>query len=238
MTDKNKTEIVVIMDKSGSMATLQNDVIGGFNSLVEDQKRQPGDASLTLATFDSVTDFVYLCRPIGDVEPLCACTYRPGGSTALLDAICTTIDAVGGRLAKLPEYERPGKVLVVIMTDGEENSSIFHRLADVRTRIEHQKTKYSWDFVYLGANQDTFHEAGNLGINISYDWLSDSTGTKEAYTSTSGMISAYRNGNQNWQDSYTSAEVVVGAVENVTSNGFTIGSPVLVAPQPPPVDPQ
>ena len=141
---ENSTEMVFVLDRSGSMSGLAADTIGGFNELIEKQKKIEGDAY--------VTDKEYFAR----------------GSTALLDAVGRTIDSVGARLAAAPEEERPEHVVFVITTDGKENSSREYTAKQVREMVEHQQQKYSWQFVFLGANMDAVSEARNLGISAKY----------------------------------------------------------------------
>lgn len=159
-------EVVIIMDKSGSMNTVVDDTIGGFNSFIKKQKKLPGKASFTKVQFDTnvVIDGP---KDIQEVEPLTKHTYSPGGSTALLDAIGQTIDSVGLRLRNTKEEDRPNKVVVVIITDGQENSSVRFTKAKIKDMIEHQTNRYAWEFHFMGANQDSFAEAGSLGVSIS-----------------------------------------------------------------------
>ena len=157
-------EIVCIIDRSGSMSVLVNDAIGGFNSFLADQKKQPGEAYLTFIQFDNEYEVVHENKPIKDVPALTADTYRPRGSTALLDAIGKTIDDVGRRLTNTPDDKKPEKVIVVILTDGEENASHIFKRGEIKEKIKHQEEKYSWTFLYLGANQDAFAEASSMGI--------------------------------------------------------------------------
>lgn len=162
------TEIVCVIDKSGSMAPLQQDAIGGFNTFLEGQKALPSRANLTLVLFDTDYLVVHDGVPIAEAQPLTEATYVPGGMTALYDAVARTIDSVGVRLAAMPEEERPEHVIMAILTDGQENSSQeFAGPAGaeaVRARIEHQRDKYGWEFVFLAANQDAVVAGGRMGI--------------------------------------------------------------------------
>jgi uncharacterized protein YegL len=161
---RDATDIVVVLDKSGSMGSTKDDVIGGFNRFLEEQKAFPGECSISMVLFDSLCE-VKASMPIRDVAPLTDKTYVPGGMTALLDALGRAISDTGKRLAALDESRRPDKVLVVVITDGQENSSKEHTLQVVRGMIEHQQGKYNWKFMFLGANIDSFAEAGNLGFS-------------------------------------------------------------------------
>ena len=190
---KDATSIVVIMDKSGSMLHVKSDAIGGFNSFLAEQQAEPGEADLTLVLFDT-TYTIGPAAPLSEAKPQTGDLYRPGGNTALLDAIGRAVTDTGERLAALPEEERPNKVIVVIITDGEENSSREYTVAQVKEMIQHQQEKYSWQFLFLGANQDAFAEAGKLGIpqGTAMDFAAVPGGVSRAYTGTSFAVSQYR----------------------------------------------
>jgi uncharacterized protein YegL len=166
VTDANKTMIAVILDESGSMLTKMADVIGGFDQLVSSQRALPGTATLSLTRFSSAgcEHIDYIDRPLNDVPSLKE-TYQPRGSTALYDAVCSTIDQIGKRLDKLPEDQRPGKVVVVIFTDGAENDSKQFTAENVKQRIEHQRDRYSWVFTFIGADQNAIMAAASIGIS-------------------------------------------------------------------------
>ena len=155
------TDITVVLDRSGSMQVCQSDSEGGLNRFIEDQKKQPGEAVFTLVQFDTEYEFVHRAIPIQTVPH---CPLVPRGNTALLDAVGRAIVETGERLSKMNEADRPGLVVFVILTDGEENSSREFTLEKVREMISHQQSVYKWQFTYLGANQDAFAEAGSLGI--------------------------------------------------------------------------
>jgi hypothetical protein len=155
------TDITVVMDRSGSMHACQTDAEGGLNRYIEDQKTQPGDALFTLVQFDTEYEFVHRGVPIRQVPH---CSLVPRGNTALLDALGRAIVETGERLAKIPESERPGLVVMVVLTDGQENSSREFSKTKIQEMIAHQQSVYKWQFIYLGANQDSFTEAGALGM--------------------------------------------------------------------------
>ena len=159
-----KTDITVILDKSGSMEVRRSDAIGGFNALVDDQKVQPGTAALSLVQFDTQYQVSFTEKAPLDVPALTMETYAPSGGTALLDAMGKTIHAIGQRLAALPEPARPGKVIVVIITDGEENSSREFTYPQVNEMICHQRDVYRWEFIFVGTNQDAIASASKIGI--------------------------------------------------------------------------
>lgn len=159
---KNKTEIILLVDRSGSMSTIKTDMEGALTTFLQKQSTLPGECLVSLYTFDTELERVVIARPIGNASQ--QVRIDPRGSTALYDAACETIDEVGARFAALPEAERPETVLFVIVTDGEENASRTFRETDVKKRIEHQRDVYKWDFSFLGANQDAILTARGLGV--------------------------------------------------------------------------
>jgi hypothetical protein len=190
MTDPNYTDIVVILDRSGSMATMDRDAAGGFNTFVEKQRQAPGRCTLTLCRFDGEFSTDYTAKPIADVP--CMASVEPRGNTALYDAICTAIDNAGRRFALLPEDQRPGKVVVVVITDGHENASRYFTSAQVKERIEHQRHTYNWQFVFLGANQDAVTTGSSLGFSKGTSATFTSGMAMQAFAATAENISAYR----------------------------------------------
>ena len=191
-----RAEIVCIIDRSGSMLKIKDDAIGGFNNFLADQKQVPGEVAFSLIQFDHEYNVVYDCVPLQSVEPLTNKTYAPRGTTALLDAIGRTVTTIGDRLNKTEEILRPQKVIVVILTDGLENASREYKRNTISEMVKHQQEKYSWEFLYLGANQDAFTEAGALGINRGSTTNFDATdiGTRHAYGTLSAATTAYRVG--------------------------------------------
>lgn len=165
---ENLTEMVFVLDRSGSMRSLTADTIGGFNELIEKQKKLEGDAYVTTVLFNHEYEVLHDHVALKDVAPLTDREYFARGGTALLDAVGRTINAVGARLAATPEEERPEHVVFVITTDGMENASCEYTAKQVREMVEHQQQKYSWQFVFLGANMDAVSEAGKLGISASH----------------------------------------------------------------------
>lgn len=176
-------EVAMIVDKSGSMLGLQSDTIGGFNSFLEDQRKLPGYANVTTTFFNHDVDIVDRSIPIAEIKPIDTFIYRPGGNTALLDAIGMTINDLGSRLAALPETERASKVMVVIITDGHENSSKEFTHAQVSDMINHQTDVYQWEFIFLGATIDTpaIATAMNIPASNSIVYANTSIGVAEAY---------------------------------------------------------
>ncbi|MEI6422407.1 MAG: vWA domain-containing protein [Lentisphaerota bacterium] len=185
-------EIAVVIDESGSMKNLANDTIGGFNTFLEDQKACPGTARLTVVKFNTGYDKLYDGVELQSAKPLTAENYRPGGMTALYDAIGQAINAVGTRLANEPEDQRPGKVIVAILTDGEENSSKEFTQEKIAEMIKHQTEKYNWNFMFLAANQDAWKAGGSLGVTNCVNYAADSKGVADSYMKTSNYTRSVR----------------------------------------------
>ncbi|MBJ7260173.1 MAG: VWA domain-containing protein [Chthoniobacterales bacterium] len=159
------TEIAFILDRSGSMTSQVDAAIKGFNDFRHAQCDVPGQARFSLVLFDDQYDVTCASVPIREVVDLDRRTFVPRGSTALLDAIGRTIDELGARLVAMPEAARPAQVIVAILTDGEENSSLQFTLADISSRIAHQRAVYGWQFFFLGADQDAIATAVKLNID-------------------------------------------------------------------------
>lgn len=191
---KDETDITIILDRSGSMEALRADTIGGFNRFLADQKKLPDLARLTLVTFANSARTIYTGRPIVEACELTEETYVPGGGTALLDALGGAIDAAGAHFRAMPEAERPKRVIFVILTDGYENASHHYSRARIFEMVEHQKNRYAWDFVYLGANVDAFAEAGGMGVAFASPYTATPSGTHRLYQSASNNIGAMRGG--------------------------------------------
>ena len=157
---KNLTELVFILDKSGSMAGLERDTIGGFNAMLEKQKALDGQCRITTVLFDNRYELLHDRTDIRAVRPITAKEYHVGGSTALLDAVGKTIHKIATAQKNTAEPFRAGKVMFVIITDGEENASREYSAAEVKEAIQRQKSRYGWEFIFLGANMDAVETAG------------------------------------------------------------------------------
>jgi hypothetical protein len=170
------------------------EAVGGFNGFLDSQQKLPGDARLTLVLFDHEYIVTYDGRPIKEVPPLDGHTYVPRGTTALLDAIGRTINTIGERLDKTPEPDRPGKVLIVILTDGLENASQEFKRNQIYSMIKHQREKYSWEFIFLRANQDAIQAGSAIGIPTSNAATFNETpeGVFEAFSAVACATAAYR----------------------------------------------
>lgn len=190
----NLTEILFILDRSGSMAHLTEAAISGFNNFLRDQAAEPGYARLTLVLFDDRYETPVSSLPLPEITPLDTTIYTARGSTALLDAMGRGIDELGQRLAALPDDDRPGTVIVAVLTDGEENASRHFTWNDVNQRIRHQSEKYQWHFLFLGANQDAIATAAKIGIRAadSANWMADAQGLDASGASVSRKAKAMR----------------------------------------------
>lgn len=192
MTSPNLTEIICVIDRSGSMGHIRSDAIGGFNTFLEEQKRVDKPCKFTYVQFDDVYEMVHNGIPIRDMPPLNEDTYVPRGMTALHDAIGRTICTVGERLSATPERDRPGKVLFVILTDGVENFSKEYNLDEISKMITHQREKYNWEFVFLAANQDAFVAGRALGIQYNANFTPDSAHVNQIYCNASAAVMDFR----------------------------------------------
>lgn len=191
------TELIFILDRSGSMSGLEKDVIGGFNSLIAKEKGS-GEAAVTLVLFDDKYESPYVRKNIIDVLPLTDKEYYPRGGTALLDAVGKTVNEAGARLNELPEDEKPSKVIVIIQTDGYENSSREFTKSAVKALIKRQQDVYSWEFMFLGANIDAAAEAESIGINRARaaKFKNTSDGIKSQFRFMSAGIDALKTGGE------------------------------------------
>lgn len=221
---KGTCEIIAILDRSGSMEGLVNDVIGGYNQYIEDQAKLPGDAKVTLVTFDDRIETVYSGLRIQDVPKLTKETYYARGMTALYDAIGKTFNEVGTRLAQTPEEERPEKVIVIINTDGEENNSKEFKHAQIKEMIQHQEQKYSWQVLFLGANIDSTQVASGLGVgnlNNVANFVPSGLGTRAAFATYSKSSTSLRNGKILGLDEVTMADLYSASMSEVGGDGST-----------------
>ena len=190
----NLTEIVCIMDRSGSMASLREYAINGFNTFVDQQRRLPGEARLTLVLFNQTYETPIERQPLKTSPALSEAVYVPSGKTALLDAIGHTIDDLGTKLAAAPENEKPSKVIISILTDGVENSSKSYTRTRVAEMIKLQQEQYSWQFLFMGANQDALAvgQALNIPPYHAATFAATSEGTHAAFRGLSRHTSIIR----------------------------------------------
>ncbi|ACL74580.1 vWA domain-containing protein [Ruminiclostridium cellulolyticum] len=191
---KGLTELVFILDKSGSMSGLETDTIGGYNSMLVKQQEVEGECHITTVLFDNNYELLHDRIDIRAVSPITEKEYQVGGSTALLDAIGRTIHKIGNAQRQTAEDYRAENVMFVIITDGEENSSREYSAEKVKVQIERQKTKYGWEFIFLGANIDAVQTAGRFGIapERAVDYLADSKGTELNFKVMSAAVATFR----------------------------------------------
>ena len=191
---KNLTQLVFILDRSGSMAGLESDTIGGFNAMLEKQKKEDGECIITTVLFDHEVELLHDRIDIRAVRPMSEKEYMVRGSTALLDAIGKTIHKIGNAEKNTAEEYRAEKVMVVIITDGEENSSRFYSLKEVKHMIERQKERYGWEFIFLGANIDAVETATRFGIDrdMAVDYVPDKEGVELNFRMMSEAVASYR----------------------------------------------
>jgi hypothetical protein len=189
MTDSTLTHLYFLLDRSGSMQSIRSDTMGGFDAFIEEQRGTPGRCRVTLAQFDDRYDEVYADRDLADVPPL---ELAPRGSTALLDALGRFITESGERLTALPDDERPGSVVVGVMTDGLENASGEWSHARIKALIERQTRDYGWQFLYLGADQDAIEEGSKMGFAADRSMTYSRGKAKQSMSHLSANVHAYR----------------------------------------------
>ena len=191
---KNLTEIVFILDRSGSMSGLEADTIGGFNSMIEKQKKAEGEALISTVLFDNTSEVIHDRVSVQNIKPMTDEDYTVRGCTALLDAIGGAIHHIGNVHKYARDEDVPEHTLFVITTDGMENASHHYDSEKVKKMIERQKEKYGWEFLFLGANIDAVETARHFGISEdrAVNYHSDSEGTQLNYEVVSEAISAVR----------------------------------------------
>ena len=191
---KNLTELVFILDRSGSMAGLEGDTIGGFNAMIEKQKREPGEALVSTVLFDNETQVIHDRLPLDRVSMMTKKEYFVRGCTALLDAVGGAIHHIGNIHKYAREEDRPEKTLVVITTDGMENASRRYDYDKVKRMIRRQKEKYGWEFLFLGANIDAAQEAARFGIDAdrAANYHADPVGTGVIYEAVNETVCSFR----------------------------------------------
>lgn len=197
MTDQNYTHIAVVADRSGSMRVIEKDMNGGLRSFLEEQAALPGTLAVDITIFDTEIETPYSDAAVADIQwPV----INPRGGTALYDALGQTVVRLGEKFAALEEDKRPGKVLVIVVTDGQENSSTEYRgsvgAATIKEMVERQQNEFHWNFVFLGANIDSFAVAGAFGIPSSHtmDFAASSVGVSGLTRSLADYTTAYRGG--------------------------------------------
>lgn len=202
---EGKTELVFILDRSGSMGGLESDTIGGFNAMLKKQKDLAGECRITTVLFDHEYQLLHDRIDLGSVSPMTEKEYYVRGTTALLDALGSTIQKIISVQRNTAREHQAEKVLFVIITDGQENSSREYSLEKIRQHIEHQKSRYGWEFIFLGANIDAVSAAADLGIGAdrAQDFIADSQGVGLNFQVMSNAVEAYRMGAEmpsDWKD--------------------------------------
>ncbi len=202
---KGLTELVFILDRSGSMAGLESDTIGGFNSVLTKQKAEAGEANITTVLFDDKYELLHDRYNLHKITQITEKEYYVRGTTALLDAIGKTIHKMGNIQKYAAENERAEKVMCVIITDGMENASVEYSYDQIKKMIKRQKKKYGWEFIFLGANIDSMETAGRFGIgkDRAANYHADSEGTMlnyEVISETVSMVRSKRTIDDQWKD--------------------------------------
>jgi hypothetical protein len=195
------THITVILDRTGSMQSIRDDTIGGFNAFLEQQKIEPGMATLTLVQFDTQDPYevIHKFKPIQEVSALTRETFVPRASTPLLDALGRGINDLEACIGQLKEEDRPAKVVVVIVTDGRENSSREFRKDQIEKMVKEQKEKHAWQFVFLSSDLAAIDDARSVGMdpNSTLAFQKNAKGTAGGWASLSSQTGRYRRGQKN-----------------------------------------
>lgn len=189
---KDKTDLTIILDGSGSMYKHRADALGGLETFLQEQRQDKGECSVSLVSFNNKSKVIWEERNLHTMRHFTPRKYTTKNSTALYDTMQTVINRTGNRLRNLPEAERPDKVLIVALTDGEENASKFTTAKELEDLITHQTEKYNWNFIYLGANQDAIFEASKIGIQLKSSLTYDTKHMKTAFSVASNSVRAYR----------------------------------------------
>jgi uncharacterized protein YegL len=191
---KGLTEIVFILDRSGSMTGLEKDTIGGYNSMLERQKKEEGEAIISTVLFDDKAEVLHNRKDLFDVKAITDKDYYVRGCTALLDAVGSAIQHIGNVQKNTPADKRPEKTMFIITTDGMENASREYTYSKVKKMVEEKKKKYHWEFIFLGANIDAVEVAGRFGVskNRAVRYECDSDGTRLNFEVMSKMVGCAR----------------------------------------------
>ena len=200
------TDITVLLDRSGSMYSCRNDVLGGLNNFIRDQQKIEGACKFTLIQFHSMNpqEKIYDAVDLRKISGIT--TFNPGGGTPLLDALGLSIVETGARLRAVPEHERPGKVIFVVITDGEENASHRYKKPKIAEMVKEQQDRYAWDFVFLGANMDGISEGQSVGMLYANSATFDVSNIGATIRTTGAKLATYRMTGNKTDLNYTVAE--------------------------------
>ena len=190
MSNQNLTLIAFLLDRSGSMQSIKSDVVGGFDAFLAEQRAGEGDCRVTLAQFDDQYEVVYRAVPVSEVPPL---VLNPRNSTALLDSMGKLITDTAAEIAALNEDDKPGTVIVAIMTDGLENASHEWSRPAIKALVEQQNNEFGWEFLYMGADQDAVEVGKDLGVRAEQALTYGRGKSREAMAAMSGNVRGYRN---------------------------------------------
>lgn len=188
----NYAHIAILLDRSGSMKSIASDIIGGFNQFIEDQKKLGGEATLTLVQFDTQYEILYDKVSLNEIKELTSATFVPRGGTALNDSLGQLIVTTGEELAKLSEDQRPDRVVVLVITDGEENASKEYTFDKIKEMVKHQETNYQWQFVFIGTDIDSIKEGNSRGVMNTASFSKTSKGTRAMFSAVSCNTKSYR----------------------------------------------
>ena len=202
---KNLTEMVFILDRSGSMSGLESDTIGGYNAMIDKQRGEAGEAFVSTILFDTKSHVLFDREPLDKVPAMTGKDYTPGGCTALLDAMGGAIHHIANVHKYAREEDVPEKTLFVIITDGFENASRIYTQAQVKAMVEKEKEQHGWEFIFLGANMDAIEVAGRYGIgaNRAVTYSCDAEGTQANFRAVSEAASSFRSApcmSEDWAD--------------------------------------
>lgn len=215
---KDYTHISILLDRSGSMQSIKADVIGGINEFIEKQKQEPGDLTVSISQFDNEYDVINDFVAINAITPINDETFVPRGMTALLDSTAKIINDTGKKLAALSEDQRPEKVLVAIITDGAENASKEITNTKLAEMIKHQEETYNWQFIYIGANQDSFATGQTLGMAGGVNYSADTRGVKSLFRGFAAATTSYRSANVADVSSKVVLESLQASIDEDTKN--------------------
>jgi hypothetical protein len=203
------THIIFVVDRSGSMKSIASDMIGGYNSFIEKQKEVPSECYVSFYQFDDIYETVFERVKLTDVKELDSKTYTPRNGTALYDALGQTINNYGKYLSDLSEDERPDRVMIVTITDGDNNSSHQFSVAQIRDMVQHQTEKYKWSFVFLGSNIDAWSAGASLGVSQSstLQFASVKGSVSKAFNALNSNTRMYRSAEAPIAYSFSAADV-------------------------------